>query len=110
MRKFHRITGRRKAFFRLLSSSLILHGRIETTIARAKEIRPIVERYVTTAKRQDLASLRRLIAKLPKKSAEKLYYEIAPKYKSRNGGYLRIVKTSKTRVRDSAPIAIIEFV
>ena len=110
MRKFHRKIGQRRAFFKGLASNLILREKMETTVARAKEIRPIVERMVTIAKKQQLAALRSLIAKLPKQSAQKLYYEIAPKYKERTGGYTRIVKEAKYRKRDGAPLAIIEFV
>ena len=84
--------------------------KIETTIARAKEIRPIVEKLLSHAKKQQLASLRLLLSRLPKDAAQKLYYEIAPKYKERNGGYLRIIKESATRKRDGAQKAIIEFV
>lgn len=87
-----------------------MRERVETTVARAKEVRPTVERLVTLAKRQNVASLRQLLAKLPKDSAQKLYYELAPKYKERRGGYLRIVKEAKVRKRDATPLAIIEFV
>jgi large subunit ribosomal protein L17 len=110
MRKFHRIKGRRIIFFRTLAGNLILREKMETTVARAKEIKPRVEKMITLAKKQNLASLRLLISKLPKKSAEKLYYDIAPKYKTRKGGYLRITKSAKFRKRDSAPMATIEFV
>ncbi|HEY4475798.1 MAG TPA: 50S ribosomal protein L17 [Candidatus Paceibacterota bacterium] len=110
MRKFHFKRGRRSLFLEKIASNLILRERIETTIARAKEIRPIVERLVTIAKKQNLAGLRRLISKLPKSSAQKLFYEIAPKYKDRKGGYLKIVKTAKTRKRDGAPLATVEFI
>jgi large subunit ribosomal protein L17 len=110
MRKFHRIKGRRRAFIKGLIHNLITKEKIETTVARAKEIRPKTEKLVTIAKKQNLASLRLLLSKLPKQSANKLFYEIAPKYKSRAGGYLKITKTAKTRKRDGAYMAIIEFV
>jgi len=84
--------------------------RIQTTEARAKEIRPQVEKLVTLAKKQNLASLRLLLSRLPKGSATKLYYDVAPRYRDRTGGYLRILKTSIRRKRDSAKQAIIEFV
>jgi large subunit ribosomal protein L17 len=84
--------------------------KIETTEPRAKEIRPLVERFVSVAKKQQLAGLRMLLSKLPKESAQKLFYEIAPRYKERAGGYLRITKEAKHRKRDAAPLAIIEFV
>lgn len=110
MRKFNRIRGRRKLFVKSIAANLVMRERIETTTARAKEIRPMVERLLTIAKKQNLASLRLLLAKLPKDSAEKMYYDIAPRYKDRKGGYLRITKHAATRKRDGAPIAVIEFV
>ena len=110
MRKFHRKSGDRRLFLKSLTSNLIMRGKMETTEARAKEIRPRIERLVTIAKQQKLANLRELLARLPKESAEKLFYDIAPKYKDRHGGYLRIIKEAKTRKRDSAPKAIIEFI
>lgn len=110
MRKFHRKKGPRRAFLKGIANNLIMREKIETTVSRAKEIRPLVERLVTLAKKQNLASLRLLLARLPKQSAQKLYYEIAPKYKERSGGYLRIVKEGRTRKRDAAPLAIVEFV
>jgi len=109
-RKFGRKKGPRQAFFKGLAGNLIKKEKITTTEARAKEIRPIVERMVTTAKRQNLAAFRRLLAKLDKASAEKLYYQIAPKYKNRQGGYLRITKLGEYRKRDAGQKATIEFV
>lgn len=87
-----------------------MENRIETTETRAKEVKPKVEKLVTIAKKNDLAALKLLMRRVPKDSAYKLYHEIAPQYKERKGGYLRIMKTAKTRKRDSAPKAIIEFV
>lgn len=109
-RKFHRMRGQRKLFIQGLANNLIMRERIETTVPRAKEIRPIVEKMVTVAKKQQLAAFRTLLSKLPKKSAEKLYFDIALRYKERAGGYLRIVKEAKSRKRDGAPLAFIEFV
>ncbi len=110
MRKFGRVRGRRKSFLKTLENNLIMRGKIKTTEARAKEIRPEVERLVSLAKKQNLASLRLLLSKLPKASANRLYYDIAPKYQDRPGGYLRIMKTAERRKRDAAKQAIIEFV
>lgn len=73
-------------------------------------MRPITEKLVTLAKKQNLASLRLLLSRLPKGSALKLYNEVAPKYKDRPGGYLRILKASNRRKRDAARQAVIEFV
>lgn len=110
MRKFHLKSGRRKLFLRKIASNFIIRGKVETTEARAKEIRPVVERLVSVAKRQNLSALRDLMKVLPKKTAAKLYYEISQKYKDRSGGYLRITKMARFRKRDGAKMAIIEFV
>ena len=109
-RKFGLIKGRRKSFLAILMHNLIMEGRIETTEARAKEIRPRVEKLVTIAKKGDLSALKLLMRRIPKDSAYKLYHEIAPRYKDRNGGYIRIIKTSKMRARDGALKVVIEFV
>jgi len=93
-----------------LEHNLVMTGGMMTTPARAKEIKPKVEKMVTLAKRQNLAALRLLISRLPEDSASKLYYEIAPKYKERKGGYLRIIKTGISRKRDGAGQVRIEFV
>ncbi len=109
-RKFHRKAGPRRSFIKGLANNLIMREKIETTVPRAKEIRPLVERMVTLAKKQQLASLRLLLSRLPSQAARKLYFDIAPRYKGRAGGYLRIVKEAKVRKRDAAPLAIIEFI
>jgi len=109
-RKFGRITGRRKSFVKGIIANLILEDGIMTTSARAKEIKPKVEKMITLARKQNVASLRLLLARLPKEAATKLYYEIAPKYKERAGGYTRIIKTAMSRKRDAAPQVRIEFV
>jgi len=88
-----------------------MKGKIETTVARAKEIKPLLERLISIAKKNNFSALRLLISRLPDKAAaEKLFYEIAPKYKERSGGYLRIVKKAKSRKRDGAELAVIELV
>lgn len=110
-RKFNRITGRRRSFLRNLTNDLIRSGRIETTEARAKEIRPLVEKFLTIAKKQNLAGRRLLLARLQnEKTVERLMDELAPRYASRTGGYLRILKSSKARKRDGSQLAIIEFI
>ena len=92
-------------------SNLIMRGKIKTTEARAKAVRPRIERLISIAKHQNLAALRLLRARIQyAKAAEKLYYEIAPRYEGRNGGYMRIIKTAKPRKRDGAMVAIMEFV
>ncbi|MBI4119590.1 MAG: 50S ribosomal protein L17 [Parcubacteria group bacterium] len=109
-RKFGRQKGQRRAFLKGLAHNLIMKERIATTEARAKEIRPRVEKLVTLAKKQNLASFRLLLARLPEKSAQKLYYDIAPRYRERKGGYLRLIKGAKRRKRDAAQMSVIEFV
>lgn len=109
-RKFGRTSGKRRSFISGLMNNLIMENAIVTTPARAKEIKPKVEKLVTLAKKNNLATLRLLISRLPKASAMKLYHELAPKYKERNGGYLRIIKLSNVRKRDAAEQVKIEFV
>ncbi len=109
-RKFNRERGMRQAFIKSLAANIVLKGKIETTEARAKEARPVVERLVSIGKGQTTADFRILLAFLPKKAAEKVFYDLAPKYKERNGGYLRIMKSSKLRKGDASRMAIIEFV
>lgn len=110
-RKFSRLRGQRISFLRNLGNDLIRTGRIETTEARAKEIRPKVERLVSFAKRQTLAARRVIISRVQnEKVAEKLYAEYGPRYADRKGGYLRITKLAKPRKRDAAQMARIEFV
>jgi len=110
-KKFHRINSERRAFIRNLAADVIRKERIETTVARAKAIRPFVERLVSIAKRQTLASRRLLLSRLhDSKAVHKLYGEIGPRYDERRGGDLRIVKLGKSRKRDGAPLARIEFV
>jgi len=110
-KKFNRTTGRRKSFLRNLSNDLIRAGKIETTEIRAKAIRPIVERLITIAKRQDLQSRRLLIARTHNpKLTEKLLGDLAARYKERKGGYLRITKLAVSRRRDGSQLARMEFV
>lgn len=109
-RKLSRKSGPRKALLRGLVTSVILYERIKTTVPKAKEIQPIVEKLITTAKKGDLSALRALSAYIYGENAvTKLVQEIAPIYKDRNGGYTRIVKLGN-RPGDNAPVAIIELV
>ena len=108
-RKFGRERKGRRALLHGLCRSLILHGEIKTTEARAKEIRPLVEKMVTRGKRATLANRRILVAALgDARTAQKLI-KTAEQYESRAGGYLRIVKLG-SRKSDAAPMALIEFV
>jgi len=110
-RKFGRVRKVRVALLRSLVRSLVLHERIETTIAKARELRPIVEKYITFAKKDTIASRRLTISRLgnDKESALKLHDVLAPRYKERNGGYTRISKLGAFEdvKRDKA---IIEFI
>lgn len=81
-----------------------------TTAAKVKTTKSRVEKLITLAKKQNLAAERLLLARLSKKSALKLFYEIAPRYKQRRGGYLRVVKASRLRQKDGSQMATIEFV
>ena len=109
-RKLHREKGQRRALIKSLAANLVLKEKIETTEAKAKELRPVIERLITAGKKQTLTSLRTLSAQLPRVAAMKMYHQIAPRYKERNGGYTRIVKSGKRRGNDAAKMAIIEFV
>jgi large subunit ribosomal protein L17 len=93
-----------------LATCLITHGRIETTLGRAKALRPFVERIITKARKGDLHNRRQVASVLHTDvSVKKLFAEVAPKYLTRNGGYTRIVKNN-FRYGDCAPMAIIELV
>ncbi len=110
-KKFHRLKGQRRAFLRNLVNDLIRTGRIETTEARAKAIRPVVERLVAIAKKQNLAARRLLLSRVHNpKIVSKIYEELGPRYAARAGGYLRIIKLAKSRKRDGTRKAAIEFV
>ena len=110
-RKFGRVRKLRGALIRGLAANLISHGKIATTEAKAKELRPFVERLVTFGKKGTVASQRLLIARLGgnESAAKKLVKDIAPKYKERQGGYTRIIKLP-VRKSDASKRAVIEFV
>lgn len=109
-RKFGRETNQRLALLRSLAESLITHGQIETTEAKAKELRPYVEKLITTARVSTLANRRRLISRLGTAArVKKLMAEVAPKYVDRKGGYTRIVKLPRQK-SDSSRRALIQFV
>ncbi len=108
-RKFGKKRDQRRALLRSLAVALIFHQKIKTTLAKAKELRPFIEKLVTHARTGKLADRRHLLKYLPAKAADRLFKEIAPKFHERPGGYTRIIKTGK-RKTDQAPLAIIEFV
>ncbi|MDP3963243.1 MAG: 50S ribosomal protein L17 [bacterium] len=108
-RTFSRKTDQRRAFLLGLERALILENRIHTTDARAREIRPRIERLVTHAKKGTLAARRQLIGTVGGEAAKKMFEEIAKRYTERSGGYTRIIK-KEPRKSDGARLAIIEFV
>jgi large subunit ribosomal protein L17 len=109
-RLFGRTANQRKALLKILVTSLIEHERIETTVAKAKEVKKIAERIVTLGIRGDLHAKRLVFSCVSNRAAvSKLFAEIAPRFSGRNGGYLRIVQT-RNRVNDSAPMAVVEFI
>lgn len=107
-RKFGRPADFRKSFLWNLVNALVMKERIKTTEARAKEIRPMVEKVITRAKIDNLANRRLLLKKLNPKSVSKLFKDISPRLRTRNGGYARIMKIGH-RKNDGAKMAIIEL-
>lgn len=109
-RKLQRTSAHRIALFRNMSAALIKHEQITTTLAKAKELRPYVEKLVTLAKKGGLSNRRLAHARLlDDAQLVKLFDVLAERYKDRNGGYTRVIKAG-IRASDAAPIAIIEFV
>jgi len=108
--KLKRTASHRRSLLANLTCSLIEHGRIKTTLGKAKALRPVAEKMITLAKRGDLHSRRLAIAFLQQKDAvKKLFEETAPAAKDRQGGYCRITKLG-VRTSDAAPMAFIEWV
>ena len=109
-RKLNRTASHRKAMFANMAVSLIVHEQIVTTLPKAKEIRPIVEKLITLGKRGDLHARRQAISQVKDVEAvKKLFDVLAPRYRERNGGYTRIMKAG-FRYGDNAALAVIEFV
>jgi large subunit ribosomal protein L17 len=109
-RGFSRRSEHRKAMFENLAAALLKHEQIRTTLPKAKDLRPIVERLITLGKRGGLHARRQAIAKLQDKVlADKLLTTLATRYADRNGGYTRIIKAGY-RHGDDAPMAVIELV
>ena len=109
-RKLNRTSSHRKAMFANMSAALIKHEQIVTTLPKAKELRPIVEKLITLGKRGDLHARRQAIAKVRDEAmVKKLFDVLGPRYNERMGGYTRILKAGY-RYGDNAPIAVIEFV
>ena len=109
-RKLNRTAEHRKAMFANMAAALIKHEQIITTLPKAKELRPVVEKLITLGKRGDLHARRQAISQMRDiVMAKKLFEVLGPRYKDRNGGYTRIIKAG-FRHGDSAPVAVIEFV
>lgn len=109
-RKLQRTSAHRIALFRNMSASLIKHEQITTTLAKAKELRPYIEKLVTLSKRGGLANRRLAMSRMMDETQlKKLFDVLAPRYADRNGGYTRVVKAG-FRASDAAAMAVIEFV
>ncbi len=108
-RKLGRTSAHRKALFRNQLTSLLLHERIQTTLSKAKELRPLAEKLVTLGKRGGLHARRLALRDVSQDAAKRLFEEIAPRFSTRPGGYTRILKLGQ-RQGDAAENAIIEFV
>jgi len=109
-RQFGRNSGHRKALLKMLVTALLRNEKIETTVAKAKEIRPLAEQMITLGKRGDLHARRQAMSFIQDETVVRgLFADIAPRFASRNGGYTRIVPT-RQRMGDAAPMAVIELV
>ena len=109
-RKLNRTAEHRRAMFANMAAALIKHEQITTTLPKAKDLRPIVEKLVTLGKKGGLAMRRQAISEMRDvEMAKKLFDTLAPRYKDRQGGYTRIIKAG-FRYGDNAPMAVIEFV
>ena len=109
-RKLGRKSAHRRAMFRNMTTSLVMHERISTTLPKAKELRSVIEKLITLAKRGDLHARRQARSRLKEDQyVVKLFEVLGPRYKDRQGGYVRVLKAG-FRYGDMAPMAIIEFV
>ena len=109
-RKLNRTAEHRRAMFANMAAALIKHEQIVTTLPKAKDLRPVVEKLVTLGKRGDLHARRQAISKIRDIGmVKKLFEVLGPRYKDRNGGYTRVLKAG-FRYGDNAPVAVIEFV
>ncbi len=109
-RRFSRDSAHRQAMFSNLAASLIRHEQIVTTLAKAKDLKRVMDKYVTLAKRGDLNSRRLAAARMGDEAmVKKLFDTLGPRYKDRSGGYTRVLKAGY-RYGDSAPVAVIELV
>lgn len=105
-----RTMSHRRALMRNMASALVVHGKVETTLQKAKALRPVAERLITIGRQDSLAGRRRAAALLMgKEPVQRLFDDVGPRFADRPGGYTRIVKT-RHRAGDAAPMAIIELV
>src|SRR5450631_4566706 len=110
LRRFNRTAEHRKAMFANMAAALIKHEQILTTLPKAKDLRPVVEKLITLGKRGDLHARRQAIAQIRDIGmVKKLFEVLGPRYKTRAGGYTRVLKAG-FRAGDNAPIGVIEFV
>ncbi|MGF9759864.1 50S ribosomal protein L17 [Microvirga sp. 0TCS3.31] len=109
-RRFNRTTEHRKAMFANMAAALIKHEQIVTTLPKAKDLRPVVEKLITMGKRGDMHARRLAMSKLRDEAmVKKLFDVLGKRYQDRNGGYTRVLKAG-FRYGDNAPLAVIEFV
>ena len=109
-RRFNRTAEHRKAMFANMCQALIKHEQIITTLPKAKDLRPVVEKLITLGKRGDLHARRQAISQIKDVDlVKKLFEVLGPRYKTRNGGYTRVLKAG-FRFGDNAPLAVIEFI
>lgn len=106
--KFGRESSQRKALFKSLATALISHGKIKTTASKAKMLSKSIQKLITLAKQQTVASRRQLLKQIGETATQKLVLEITPHLKEKNGGYAKITRLGQ-RKSDSAPMALIEF-
>lgn len=109
-RKLNRTSSHRKALFKNLAQALLRHETIKTTLPKAKDLRPVVEKLITLGKRADLHARRQAISKIQDVAlVQKLFDDIAPRFQDRQGGYTRVLKAG-FRYGDNAPMAVIQLV
>lgn len=109
VKQLRRVAGQRKALLKSLAVSLIEHGRIKTTVPKAKALQPFVEKVITRSKEKNLNSIRILSGSFPKKTVKRLFESWGPVFVGRNGGYSRIIRIGQ-RISDASPMAFIELV
>lgn len=107
-RKFGRVRNKRKALYKALATALIEHGKIKTTLAKAKSLAPFVDRLVSRALKGDIASRKLVLYYIGEKATKKLFSDIGPLFKDKKGGYTKILKLGR-RISDGAETAFLEF-